>query len=140
MAVILLEASFGGRHSPGNLERLGDQCRKAFHQYPRNECDEHQVHVCVEDANPWTKGLVNEPRRLLKILEEVAQGLRRLVQNLIPLFYSSLDEPVQIAGRHGGEFLHHRVHFRIAKGGVLEIVVGLCLIVEAGLLITFGVR
>ena len=139
VAVILLEASFGRRHSSGNFERLGDQRRKAFHQHPRHECDKHEVYVCVERANPRTKGFVVEPGRLLKILEEIAQDLRRTAQNLIMLLYASLDEPVQVLRRKRGEFLHQRVHHRIANGRVPDIVVGLRLIIETGLRIPFSV-
>ena len=74
-----------------------------------------------------------------RFLKKSRRAWRRPLQKLILLFYAGLDEPVQIVRRHGGEFLHNRVQSGIAKGGMLDIVVGRRLIVEAGLLITSSV-
>ncbi len=139
MAVVLLEPPLGRRHSPGNVERFGDHRREAFYQYARHESDEHEVYVGVERANPWTKGFVVEPSGILKIIEEIAQRLRRRAQHLILLLYAGLDEPVQFVRRQRGEFLHHRVKLGVAYGGVLDVVVDQRLIVAAGVGIGFRV-
>ena len=71
---------------PVDVEGLGDQRGKALDQHPRDERDEHEVHVCGEGVNPRTKGIVIDPgRRLVESLEEVAQHLRRLAQNVMLL-------------------------------------------------------
>ena len=139
VAIILLKAPFGRRHSPGDVERLGDERRKAFHQHSRNESDEHEVDVCVKGANPRTKCFVVEPGRFFKIVEKIPQGLRRSAQNLIPLLYAGPDEPVQVIGRQRSEFFHHRVELGVAYDGVSDIVVGRFLVVETGLCVTIDV-
>ena len=93
----------------------------------------------MERANPWTKGFVVEPSGILKIIEEIAQRLRRRAQHLILLLYAGLDEPVQFVRRQRGEFLHHRVKLGVAYGGVLDVVVDQRLIVAAGVGIGFRV-
>ena len=125
VAVVLLQASGSRRHALGDAERLGDQRREALHEHPRDERDEHQVHVCVEGANPRTEGVIVEPGgRFVERLDEIAQDLRRLAQSLIPLLYSGRDEAVQIGGRHGREFLHDRIERGVPDGGVPDLVVG----------------
>ena len=120
---------------------LAISVEKTFHQHSRHECDEHEVHVCVERANPWAKGFVVQPgRRLVDRLEEIAQNPRRLAQSLILLLDAGPDEVVQDGGRQRGEFLHDRVEHGVADGGVLDVVVGRGLVAEAGLRITLGLR
>ena len=140
VAVILLEAPFGRRDSPGNIERLGNKRGESFHQHAGNEGHEHEVYVCVEGANPRPKVLVVEPWRFFKTFEEIAQGLWRMAQNLIAPLYPSPDKPVQIVRRHRGEFLHNRVQRGIACGGMLDVVVGHFLVVAASLRIPLNVR
>ena len=93
----------------------------------------------MECAASCLKGLVVQPGRIFKILEETAQRLRRAAQHLVLLLYAGPDEPVQLTGRQGGELLHYRIQRGIADCGVPDIVVGRCLVVEAGLLIALGV-
>ena len=139
LAVILLEASARRRHPLGNIERLGDQRREAFHQHPRHEGDEHEFDVQVEDENARTKRFVVIPGRVFQIVEELAQGLRRVTESLLILLYPRLDEPVQVRRRQGGKLLHHRIEYRVAYGGMLDVIVGFYLIPKTGLLITFGI-
>ena len=141
LAVVLLEASLGLGRSPGDVEGLGDQRGKALDQHPRDERDEHEVHVCVEGANPRAKGIVIDPgRRLVESVEEVAQGLRRLVQNVVLLLNASPDEVVQNGGRQRRQLLHDRVEHGVADGGVPDVVVGCSPIVTTGPGIPFGIR
>ena len=140
VAVILLEASIGRRNPPGDIERLGDKRREAFHQNSRNECNQHEIDVCVEGANPWTKIFVVEPWRFFKIFEKIAQGLRRPTQGISLPLYTCPDESVQVVRRQRGEFRHYRVQLRVAYSGMLDVVVSHCLVVETGLLITLKVR
>ena len=123
VAVILLESSFNRRDPSSNVERLGDKRLEAFHQYPGSECDEHEVHVCMEGPNPGLKIVLVEPGRFFETVEEIAHYLRRIAKNFVPLLYSGPDKPVQVGDRHRGEFLHHRVQLRIADGGVSDIIV-----------------
>ncbi len=77
----------------------------------------------MEGTDAGTEGLVVEPGRLLEVLEEIAQGLRRGFENVIAPLDAGADEAVQFAGRHRGEFLHDRIQFRIADARVLDVVV-----------------
>ena len=140
MAIILLESSFSRRHSPSNVEILGNERREAFHQNPGNKRDEHEVDVLVKRANPWTKGLVVEPGRFFKTVEEIAQYPRRIAKTLIPIFYAGPDKPVQVGRRKRGEFPHNRVEHSVAHGGVSDIVVRGRMVEDAGLSIPFLVR
>ena len=75
-----------------------------------------------------------------RFLKKPRRACGRFLQNLLLLFYARLDEPVQVLRRHGGDLLQNRVQFRIANGGVLDVVVGSRLIVQAGFPITLDVR
>ena len=104
---------------------LAISVEKPYHQHARDECDEHEIQVCVEGANPRAKGVVVEPgRRLVERFEEIAQDLRRLAQNLLLLFYAGPDEAVQVGGRHRGKLFHDRIEHGIAHSGVPDVVVG----------------
>ena len=133
VAVVLLESPRSRRNSPSDFERLGDKRREAFHQNPGNESDQHEVDVSVKGMNPWAKGVVVEPGRFFKIVEEIPQYPRRIAKKVVPMLYAGLDEPVQVGGRQRGEFLHHRVEHGVADGGVLDIVVCRRLVENAGL-------
>ena len=51
----------------------------------------------MKGANPRLKGFVFKPRRIfVESLEEIAQNLRRALQNLFALFYTGPDEPVEV--------------------------------------------
>ena len=141
LAVVLLQTSLALGRSPGDVEGLGDQRGEALDQHPRDERDEHEVRVCAEGASPRTKSIVIDPgRRLVESLEEVAQHLRRLAQNVVLLLDAGPDEQVHGAGRQRRQLLHDRVEHGVADGGVPDVVVGSGLIVTTGLGIPFGIR
>ena len=140
VAIILLETPLRCRYSPGHAERLGDQRRESFHQHSRNESDEHEEYVCVKGPNPGSEFFEVEPGRVFKIVEKIAQRLRRVPEDFVLLLNSGADEPVQFVGAQRGEFFHYRIEFGVADPGVLDVIVRKCLIVETGPGITLCIR
>ena len=139
LAVVLLEAPLGRTDPPGDVEGFRDERREPFHQHAGDERHEHQVHVRVEGADPRTKGFAVEPGRILEIREEVAQGLRGIAQDLAVFLDAGADEPVQLSRIHRGKLLHDRVQFRVANGGVTNIVVRQRFVDKARLCVAFGI-
>ena len=120
-----------------NIERCRNQRRKTFDQDAGNERDKDEIRVGVKGADSGVARSVVEPLgRLLDLLEEIAQNLRRALELLGLHFYARMDEAVQGRRRQIGDFLQYRIQEGIANGRMPNVVVGRRRVLETGLFVS----